>query len=192
MAVLEKRSADRLSELRTGIVVGAHAALLEDHLALGQERFVRQDEVRHAVGLVIHHQPEMLLGDGLVIDRVVRRGEGVLAAADIIDLGREFACRMGAGPLEHQVFEEVGDPRFSRLLVGRPGLVPDHVGDGRRAVVGNDDDLQAVPESEGADVGRNLVRGRGFGDKRQAGRDRRRSQRDGDPGQSRKVHECPF
>ena len=34
-----------------------------------------------------------------------------------------------------------------------PALVPDHVGDDRRAVVGDHDDLEAVGEREGRGVG---------------------------------------
>ena len=65
MAVPEERGADRLAELGAGIVVDARAPLLEDDLALRQQRLVGEDEVRHPVGLVLHHQAEMLLGDGL-------------------------------------------------------------------------------------------------------------------------------
>ena len=99
VAVLEERGADRFAELGARIVVGAHAALFEDHLALGQERRVVDDEVRHAVGLVFHHQAEMLLGDGLVKDGVVLGGEGVLVAADLIDLGENSPAGWSRVPL---------------------------------------------------------------------------------------------
>ncbi len=53
----EQRGLHRLVELRGGIGVGAHAALLEHHVALGRDDLVGQDEIGHAVGLELHHRP---------------------------------------------------------------------------------------------------------------------------------------
>ena len=77
---------------------------------------------------------------------------------------RELALRMGLGALEHQMFEEMGDARLARRIVGRAVAVPDHVGDDRRAAVGNDDDRQAVVEPEVDDAARGGARGRRIGD----------------------------
>ena len=52
------------------------------------------------------------------------------------------------GRLEHQVLEEVGDAGDAPRLVGGADPVPDHVGDDRRAVVGDDHHLHAVGELE--------------------------------------------
>ena len=52
------------------------------------------------------------------------------------------------GRLEHQMLEEMGDARDALGLVGGADLVPDHVGDDRRAVIGDHHDLQAVGELE--------------------------------------------
>ena len=60
------------------------------------------------------------------------------------------------------------------------------------AMVGNDDDLEAVVEREGADVRRDLMRPGSLGAAHKRRRDRRRDQHDGDPGQSRKVHRAPW
>ena len=49
------------------------------------------------------------------------------------------------------MFEEVRQARLARRLVGGADLVPDHVGDHRRAVVGNDDQLQSVRQREVGD-----------------------------------------
>ena len=57
------------------------------------------------------------------------------------------------GALEHQVFEEMGDARLARRIVGRAVAIPDHMGDDRRAMVGNDDDVEAVGEGEMRDLG---------------------------------------
>jgi hypothetical protein len=68
--------------------------------------------------------------------------------ADLGDALGEFALRMGLGALEHQVFEEMGDARLALRIVGRAVAVPDHVGDHRGAMIGNDDHGQAVVEPE--------------------------------------------
>ena len=43
-------------------------------------------------------------------------------------------------------------PDLPRRIVGRAVAVPDHVGDDGGAMVGNDDDLEAVVESEMGDL----------------------------------------
>ena len=119
----------------------------------GPDHLVGEDQVAHAVGLVAHHRRERVRRHGLVIGGVVPGGEGVLAAADLGDLGAELAGLVVLRALEHQVLEEMRDAGFARRLVGAADLVPDHVRDDRRAVVGDDDDLHAVVEHEVADVG---------------------------------------
>src|SRR5262245_862488 len=47
----------------------------------------------------------------------------------------------------------MGEPRLARRRVGGADLVPDHMGDHRRAVVGNDDDFETVRQREIADLG---------------------------------------
>ncbi len=84
----------------------------------------------------------------LVEGGVVVGGEGVLAAADLGDLGAELAGRMVGRALEHQVLEEMRDAGFSGRLVGAADLVPDHMGDDRRAMVGDNHDFHAVVEQE--------------------------------------------
>ena len=49
---------------------------------------------------------------------------------------------------------DLGDARFARRIVGRAVAVPDHVGDDGGAMVGNDDDVEAVAENEMRDLGR--------------------------------------
>ena len=157
-AVLVERRPHRLAEPRAGIAVDPRAALLEDDLALGGDSRLVEDEVGHPVRLERHHRREVLLGDILVVGGDVVGGEGVLVAADRVDHLREFALGMGLRALEHQVLEEMGDTRFARPLVGGAGLVPDHVGDDRRAMVGDDHHLQAVVEGEAGGVLREFRR----------------------------------
>ena len=127
--------------------------LLEDDVALGQHHLVGEHQAGHAVGLEFHHGLELLARHALVIAGVVVRGEGVFLAADARRRLREPAGRILRGALEHQVFEEMREAGFARRLVGGADLVPDHVGDDRRAVVGNDDQLEPVRQREVGDLG---------------------------------------
>ena len=72
---------------------------------------------------------------------------------------REVAGRIFRRALEHQMFEKMRQPRLARRLVGGADFVPDHVGDDRRAVVGNDDEFQTVRQREVGDIGGRLVGG---------------------------------
>ena len=98
----------------------------------------------------------MLLGDPLEIGGVIVAGEGVLLAADLGDELRELALGMRFRAFEHQVFEEMGDARLARRIVGRAVAVPDHMGDDGSAMIGNHDDVEAVGKSEMRDLGRRL------------------------------------
>ena len=109
--------------------------------------------MRHAVGLHLHHGAELLLGDALVVGGDVLAGEGVVLAAEPGDDLGELADRDLVGRLEHQVLEEVGDAGDALGLVGGADLVPDHVRDDGRPVIGDDDDLHAVGERELAGAG---------------------------------------
>ena len=44
-----------------------------DHVALGKDDRIGEDEAAHPVGLECHHGAQMLLGDALVIGRVSHR-----------------------------------------------------------------------------------------------------------------------
>jgi hypothetical protein len=63
---------------------------------------------------------------------------------------------MLGGALEHQVFEEVREAGIPRRLVCGTHLVPDHVGDHRRPVVGDDHQFEAVGKDVVADIGAGL------------------------------------
>ena len=148
----EERRLHRLAELRAGVGVAMHAPLLEHDVALGRDDLVGQHEPGHPVGLEFHAGLEVLLGDLLEIGGEIVAGEGVLLPADLGDEFGELALGMGLGALEHQMFEEMGDARLAERIVGRAVAVPDHVGDDRRAMVGDDHDLEAVLEGEMGDL----------------------------------------
>ena len=111
-------------------------------------------EAGHPVGLELHAGLQVLLGDLLEIGGEIVAGEGVLLAADLGDEFRELALGMLLGALEHQMLEEMGDARLARRIVGRAVAVPDHMGDDGGAMIGNDDDVEAVGEGEMRDLGR--------------------------------------
>ena len=89
--VLVERRVDLLRQQRFGIVLDARPALLQNDVALRPDHRVGQDQVAHPVGLELHHGLERLGRHRLVVGGVVVGGEGVLAAADLGDLGAELA-----------------------------------------------------------------------------------------------------
>ena len=147
--VVELGRVQLLAKAGAGIVVGPLRALLEDHAALAQHLVVVEHQIGHAVGFHAHDQLEAVLGDGLEVAGVVGAGERVLVAAVAGDDARELPGLQVLGPLEHEVLEEVGEPRLAERAVGRAHLVPDVVADHRRPPVGHHHHLHAVVESEG-------------------------------------------
>ena len=88
----------------------------------------------------------MFLGDALEIGGIVIAGKRILLAAEIRDKLREFALRIGLGALEHQMFEEMRDAGLARRIVGGAVAIPNHMRHDRRAVIRDDDDIQAICE----------------------------------------------
>ena len=117
-------------------------------LRSGSTTLVGEQQAGHAVGLELHHLLELLARHALVKAGVVAAGEGVFLAADGGDVLREMSAGIFRRALEHQMFEEMRQPRFARRLVGGADFVPDHMGDDRRAVVGDDDDFKPVRQRE--------------------------------------------
>ena len=148
-----QRGTDRFAKLGAGVIVHARGPLFQNDLKLGLYLILAQFEIGHAVGFKLHHCLEMLLGDALEISGVVLCGEGVfLAAHGRDDLG-EFPVRVRRRSLEHQVLEEMGNAGLARFLIRRADLVPDHMGDDRGAMIGDNHDLQAIGEFEGGEIG---------------------------------------
>ena len=75
---------------------------------------------------------------------------------------------MRAGALEHQMLEEMRQARLAGRAVGGADLVPDPVGDHRRAVVGHHHHLHAVVEREASRDGTRRRRPRPAADSAQA------------------------
>ena len=75
-------------------------------------------------------------------------GEGVVGAAQPVDILAELAGCHLLGRLEHQVFKEMGDAVLARLAIRRPHLVDHHLVDDGSEVAGQHHDLHAVLERE--------------------------------------------
>jgi hypothetical protein len=160
-----ERGIHLFAQPRRGIVGDPHVLLFQHDVELGPHHVVGERQPGHPVGLEFHHGLELVARHPLEITGVVGRGECVLLAADGgNDLG-EAPGRVLVRALEHQMFEEMGKPRFARRLVGGADLVPDHMGHDRRAVIGNDDHLETVGQGEMADLG-----GTGEGGRHSAGK----------------------
>lgn len=142
--ILVERGIELLRENGGWHIVGTLAPLLKHHLALGLDVLFRKHQIAHPVGLETHHVRQFGRCDLLVIGREVIGGESVLAAAHRCNCRRELARWIGARALEHQVLKEMGDARFSRLLIGAAHLVPEHVRGNRRPVIRDNDNVKAV------------------------------------------------
>ena len=99
------------------VVVDAVAALVGDDVLLAGDLRLAQDEPCHAIRLELHDEPEPVLGDGLVVVGPVEPGRRVALRARFLELAIERARLEVLGLVEHQVLEEVREPRLPRLLV---------------------------------------------------------------------------
>ena len=138
-----------LTEKATGIVFDPLVPLFEHDIALGQNHFFRQLKVPHAVGFKFHHQLKPIRSDTLEVASVIPRGEGVVRPSIGFHDLRKLPGLELFGSLEEKMFEEMRDPRFAGLLVGRSDAVPDHMRDSRSAVIFDNDDIEPVVETEG-------------------------------------------
>ena len=174
-----KRGVHLLGQAAAGIVGDPHVLLFEHHVELGTHDLVGEHEAGDAVGLERHHLLQVLARHALKEAGIVVGGEGVLLAADRGNCLRKPVARILRGAFEHQVFEEMRQTGFSGRFVGGADLVPDHVGDDRRAMIRHDHDFKTVAEREAG----NLGVGGGVSGTRQGG-----DQREGNEQNLR--HEC--
>ncbi len=162
-----ERGVHLFAEPGARIVGDPHILLFEHDIELGPHHVVGEHQSGDAVGLERHHLLEMLARHALEKAGVVAGGEGVLLAADFVDILRERGAGILFGALEHQMFEEMRETGFPGRLVGGADLVPDHVGDDRSAMIGHHDDFEPVRQSEMADI--RTAAGKGFVQVRSAG-----------------------
>ena len=128
--------------------IDARPPLLEDDAAFLRDLVRRKREVRHAIGLDLHHPFEPVGGDELEIAGIVPAGERILPAAIGGDDAGKFAGFPRLRPLEQQMFDEMGDAGFTGRLIDGAGPVPHHVQRDRRPPVDDDDAAQPVGEGK--------------------------------------------
>src|SRR6185295_1438041 len=134
------------------VVLGARAALLEDHLAFRDHVLLGKLQVRHAIGFHLHDGAQAFLGYALEITRVVVGREGIVLATEAGDDLGEVTGGNLVRRLEHQMFKKVGNARRPRRIVGRACEIPHIVRDDRGAVVRDDNDAQPVCQCKLADA----------------------------------------
>ena len=155
----------------------ARLPLVPDDRHLGLEILRGDERVHHAVRFEIERPLEVLVGGGkrLEVVRAVEPRRAVGKRAVLVQFLRDV--RVVRGPLEHQVFEEMGHARLAVSLV--PGA--DEVGDVHRdalvALVWEEQEAQTVVEPVLGDpldardfrhaVGKLGLRSAGGGERRQ-------------------------
>ncbi len=126
-------------------LVLVHGDLFEDHALLVVEiRFAQRgaEDVREDV-----RRFGQRLGEDLRVEGGhLRRREGVVAGADLVELAVDVVGRTPLGALEHHVLEEVADAHDGARLVAGAGLDEESARRSVRRRVGLGDDGQAVVE----------------------------------------------
>ena len=152
-AVRIERGHQLLVEGAARITVDHLPALLDDHIALGEDTGFCRSQVDHAIRFHGHHQLKPVRSDPLGEGGVVDRGERVKAPAIFLDSPVELTVGKLARSLEHQVLEEMRGARLPCRIVRGPDPVPDHLRHHRSAMVLDDDDHQAIVEGKAAKAG---------------------------------------
>ena len=135
----ERLVVDDLVEAAERLVVHPHPALFLHDLTLVRERLLVDPQRGHAVGFQPQRQRQVLRRHRFPEHRDVVFRVGVGLTADRRDHRRVPFGLHVARALEHQVLEEMREPRPSRLLVLRADVIPQrHVHDGRRMILGQD------------------------------------------------------
>ena len=148
-----ERRLRRLGELRAGIVVGPRVALFEHDVALGQH--VRSLSTRPVMRSA---------SNSISLEVVARRragnsrcSRGVVNAFSWPPMAATTLENRPAGffsvPLNIRCSRKCARPDLPGVFVGGADAVPDHVGDDRRAVVGDHHDFEPVRERELGDLG---------------------------------------
>ncbi len=118
-----------------------HDVALVGELLLGEGR----QQEPHAIGFHPQRQLEGVGRHDLPVVRAIGIGGAVQRAAGLLE-GFEVPRVVMGRALEHQVLEQVREPRPARDLVLRAHVVPDVDGGDRARVVFVDDHLQSVVE----------------------------------------------
>jgi hypothetical protein len=132
-ARLEGQRAHRLVHRAVRIVLTPHAALFQDHLALGVDLRGIQQQVPHPIGLDLQNQVQTIGRDVGVVAGHVLGGERILSPAALLDEPGDLAAPASGCALEHEVLEKVGETRRARPLVAGADTIQDLHGHDRVA-----------------------------------------------------------
>jgi hypothetical protein len=121
--------------------------LVEHDLALVLELGFAQrwQQVTHAIGFHPQRELERVARHDLPVVRSIPVGRSIQLRARFLERLKISAVVM-LRPLEHQVLEQVGEPRPAGLLVLRSDVIPDVHRHDRAAVVLVDQDVEPVVE----------------------------------------------
>ena len=137
-----------LGEIAVRIVFRTRAPLFHDHLALRVNLLGIEKQMPHAVGLEAQDHVDTVGSDVDVVGGDVVRGEGIVLTTVPLDGVGELALAVSGRALEHQVLEEVGQPRLPRHLVPRANAVPGLHGDDGIPVILQHEDTQAIVQGD--------------------------------------------
>ncbi len=127
-------------------VLDAHAVLFLDDRALVFEVALRDVERLHAVGLEPEAEGELARREHLEVVRAIFARRAVERAAVARHELEVLAARHVLRALEHHVLEQVREAGAAADLVAAADVVDDVHGDGRRRVVDEHHDAQAIVE----------------------------------------------
>ncbi len=160
VGVLGEGELPHLLEHRLDGVRNALVVLAQHGQGLGAERVFGVLQVLEAVGLHVHHGGQLAHRADDVVGRPVVGRVGVRIGAHPLEDVVVLVLRVLVGTAEHHVLEEVGEAAVAWLdLVAGAGAHHGVIGHRPRAVVGDDDHLEAVVERGLVDlVGEDVTR----------------------------------
>ena len=132
-------------------VVVALIALAQDDVPLGPQVLLRVVAVDQHVGQQGDGVFNVRTGQRDVVLGPIEGGAGVGRAAPALDHGIDGACVL-LGPVENHVFEEMGNAVVFGRFVHRTDADPDVDRGHRGAVLGRQDDRQAVVQGRNSDI----------------------------------------
>lgn len=132
-----------------GLVVALALLVLDDAALLVEPLLVDgAEQVGHPVGFHPQRHFQGRRRHGLEIVGAVEPGGAVHAGGADLFEGPEIIVVVMFRPVEHQVFEQVGETGLAFRFVGRTHAIPDRHGDDRRLAVLVDNDGEPVFELE--------------------------------------------
>lgn len=144
---LEGRLVEKLVGDALDVVVDPVAPLVGDDLLLARDLRLAQHEILHPLGLELERQLHAVGRQQLVVVGPVDPGRRVGLGPAFLELAVEHARPEVLGLPEHQVLEEVREPRLAGALVAGPDLVPGVQGRDRRARVDQHEHREPVAEA---------------------------------------------